>query len=356
MDRPTDDRWRVWATELSRWWTFFNDEYVRGAMRAPSLEVKEGLGALGTWDGGKRRIAVSAEHILRDEWSEVLDTLRHEMAHQYADEVLHVRGETPHGSAFGHALHHLRVRDRSRDERPGANGAQGVSAKIAKLLTLAGSPNEHEAQVAMNKARELLLKHNIEAVHEARPYRVIQIGPLKKRHQAWEYDLAGILGAYFFVKALWVPSYDAARCENGVRLELYGTPTNLEMAEYVYHFLTGVLERSWAAYKRSQGIRKNRDRRVYYLGLLRGFDAKLAEQDRTFAQSGSRALVIRGDARLNAYYRHLNPRTQSVSGSSLRVTAAFLDGLEDGRAISINKPVSTGPTGFGGYLGAGRRR
>ena len=38
-----------------------------------------------------------------------------------------------------------------------------VLERIRKLLALAGSPNQHEAEIAMRKAHELMLRHNIEA-------------------------------------------------------------------------------------------------------------------------------------------------------------------------------------------------
>ena len=38
---------------------------------------------------------------------------------------------------------------------------QDIVDRIAKLLALANSPNEHEAAAAATKAQELLLEHNL---------------------------------------------------------------------------------------------------------------------------------------------------------------------------------------------------
>ena len=43
-------------------------------------------------------------------------------------------------------------------------GEDHVLDRIAKLLALAESPNEHEAQAAMSAAQRLMLKYNVEAV------------------------------------------------------------------------------------------------------------------------------------------------------------------------------------------------
>ncbi len=328
----------AWCRELAQWWSYFNEEYLGGALRAPSIELFDSVADLGRWDRNRRLIGLSRSHLREDPWSEVMDTLRHEMAHQFAHEILRATDERPHGAAFQDTMRRLRV-----EPKAGAPAAEAITGRIAKLLSLASSANEHEAQIAMNKARELLLRYNLEPSSGApKRYFAQQIGPLKKRHQAWEYELAAILGDFFFVRCIWVPSYDTGTLRAGTRLELYGTHTNLEMASYVHGFLSKLLERLWRGYKVVNNIPNDRDRRGYFLGLLQGFQSKLEAQDKIREQT--RALVYQGDPQLEAYYRYRNPRIQRVGGTSVQQSEAFLDGVVKGQTITINKPVQSGPS------------
>ena len=111
----------------------------------PLVEIVDARSFLGRWYGGERRYAVIAHsHIEEDPWLDVLDTLRHEMAHQYVDEVLAISGEPPHGPAFRRACEKLRCSPRAR----GVSATGKLTAedrllqRLRKVLSLAESPND----------------------------------------------------------------------------------------------------------------------------------------------------------------------------------------------------------------------
>ena len=326
-------------------------------MSAPTFRLDEASTRLGVWEREHRCIGISVSHILRDPWLGVLETLRHEMAHQFADEILKATDEAPHGPAFQRACERLRVGAAARgdcDVRVRLEADRGLMSKVEKLLSLATSKNENEAQTAMNKARELMISRRIAAPSSSRTetaYDVVQTGPLKKRHEAWEYQLASILNRFFFVETLWCDSFDAATGRSGTRLELYGTAAHLQMADYVHEYLSRLLPDLWTRYKRDHGIRSNRDRRGYFSGVLAGFRAKLTEQDSTLAE---RLAVVpsRSDPQLERFYRYINPRIRSVGGGLVRDSDAYRDGVDTGRSVTIQRPLES-DGGFQGHLGPG---
>lgn len=352
---------RAWGRALYRWWEHTNREYLHGALRRPQIHLGDGEAHLGEWDPAQRRITISRQHIRRDPWTAVLDTLRHEMAHQFVWEVLGARDERPHGEAFRQACQRLRC-----DPRPTAaahvagDDEQRVVRLVRKLLSLGDSPNENEAQAAVNKAQRLLLEYNIDLVEAdaARAFERRQLGRVKGRHPAWELWLAMILNEYFFVEVLWVRSYDAPRDREGTLLEIYGTATNLDMAEYVYDYLSQLLERLWDDYRTARGLTDNRERMRYFAGVLQGFHGKLGRQRADLAEGAAdvpatRDLVWQGDPQLQAWYRWHNPRIQTRQTGGVAASDAFRHGVEEGRRVSLRRPV-TSADGRGGLLTEGR--
>ncbi|SVE56746.1 uncharacterized protein METZ01_LOCUS509600, partial [marine metagenome] len=207
--------------------------------------------------------------------------------------------------------------------------------RIKELLALAGSPNEHEAATAMRLAQKYLLQYNLEFEDLAgeRDYGFRYLGDCAARVQEYQYVLSNILQEYFFVLAIWTYSYDPDRDKPGKRLQICGTKQNLEIASYVYAYVTGASEPLWAAHKASTATKKKlRGTRLQYLaGLLQGLKQKLERQKNTLEQE--QGLVWVGDTRLTEYYRHLNPRIRSVSGSGVARSSGYADGVRDGRKL-----------------------
>ena len=354
MDRAgvETDLHRSWIRKLYSWWRHYNEEYLGGVLRLPLIELGGAGEVLGSWDGSRRLLRIAASHIAADPWLRVMETLRHEMAHQYAGEVLQATDEAPHGEAFRRACAVLRctpaARASSEDEHSRGESDR-LLQRLQKVLSLTDSPNEHEAETAVQKARRLLLKYNIDVVEldQQRSFGHRCLGSIKGRRASYELWLAAILQEFFFVETLWVPTYRAQEDKTGTVLEIYGTSANLDMAEYVYAYLCGLLQRLWLEYKTRQELPGNRERQRYWAGVLEGFHHKLREQEQAIASE--RALVWRGDGQLAAYYRHINPRVHTRYGSGVAESAAYRDGLEEGRRVQIHRPVETA-AGFGGYL------
>ncbi len=145
------------------------------------------------------------------------------------------------------------------------------------------------------------------------------------------------ISKFFFVEAIWTFGYDQNENRSGQVLEIYGTPENVEMAEYVYGYLQNISELLWAEYKRREKIRGNRHRRTFIYGLLDGFYNKLDSRN---IENQSKKLVWMGDPQLKEFYRRKNPRTaRSPSRYSRSCQDTYDSGKTQGKNLVIHKGI-----------------
>jgi hypothetical protein len=347
--------------ELKETWKGINWTYFRGGLRLPTLQLVESESRLGAWHGGTRVLEISRNLVLRSPWPAVVEVLKHEVAHQYVQEVLGVTDETAHGPAFRKVCDRLGIdaaasgMPTTRSEAPEALDAAGTSPqnriveRISQLLALAESNNPHEAEAAMAAAQRLMLKYNLErpAQGDQRRYGTRTLGEPKGRVSESERMVAMILGKFFFVEVIWVPAYRPWDQTRGSLLEICGTEENLAMADYVYGFLTHAAENLWQRHQREHGIRSNRDRRVFLSGVMSGFAEKLAKQNVQDAKAG---LVWVKDGNLETFFRQRHPHVRHVRHEGQRKNEAYVEGREAGKRLVLRKAVEAAATSGGKAL------
>ena len=323
-----------------------NLAHFRGRLVRPVLELADAPSRLGRWERAVRTIQLARSLLTDHGWGVAVEVLKHEMAHQFVDEVLGLDGESAHGPAFRDVCAERGIDARaagvpqpcaSRDEEG------RILDRIAKLLALAASPNVYEAQSATLAAQRLMLKYNLGAQRHGRPrsYGFRHLGRPTGRLTESERVLATILGDHFFVQVIWVPVWRPLEGKRGSVLEVCGTPENLELAEYAHSFLTHTAERLWQAYKCECGQRGDAGRRVYLAGVMAGFREKLRAQQRKNQKVG---LVWVGDSDLARYFRQRHPHVRWTRHAGERRSEVFAHGQAAGRQIVIHRGVSQGPS------------
>jgi hypothetical protein len=340
---------------LGRTWEEINQNHFAGRMRRPVIALDQTSGRLGRWDGERRTLGLSRALVLDQSWATVREVLKHEIAHQFVDEVLGVRDQSAHGPAFASICQRFGIDGRASGLpalNEGSRTATGepVLRRIARLLALAGSPNLHEAEAAMRQAQRLMLKYNIDAVTSAaiRGYGFRHLGAPLPRIDAARQILAGILGDHFFVEVIWVPSYDPRTGREGRVLEVCGSPANLEVAAWVHDFLLETGQRLWREHQQREGIRGDRDRRRFLLGVMMGFRTKLEEATATSRQEG---LIWQGDPELTTYLRQRYPRRSSGGRIGYETDTAYQKGHQAGQNIVLRRAVQTDGENRGRLLG-----
>ena len=337
---------RLLVRELLLEWRRINASHFKDALMAPVLAMGLSQAHLGRWHGHTRTLEISRPLVLAQPWGAVVEVLKHEMAHQYVDEVLKVTGESAHGNAFrevckrwGIDAASAGVPEPTEDHHAGQR-TRAVE-RIARLLALAESPNVHEAEAAMAAAQRLMLKHNLELrdAHASSPrYEFRHLGePSGRVHEA-ERLLAAILGKHFFVEVIWVPVYRPREGKRGSVLEICGSADNVEMAAYVHAFLRHTAQELWEEHKRATGERSNRERRTFLAGVMAGFADKLSRQAKEHASLG---LVWVKDGDLEHFYRVRHPYIRNVRYGGRMRNEAFAHGKEAGKKIVLRKPIGS---------------
>lgn len=332
-------------------WKHLNWSHFGEQLDAPSFELVDRASTLGRWLPDRRTIEIARHLVLGQPWAVVVEVLKHEMAHQYAHEVLGAHDETAHGPTFRSVCERLGIDPASSGVPlvPPSEDEARVLDRVAKLLALAESANEHEAQAAMAAAQRLLLKHNLEqrAVAHTRGYAFRHVGTPAARHAEHEKILGTLLGRHFFVEAIWIATYLPREGRRATVLELCGTPANLEIAAYVHAFLLQTGERLWRHHRVANAIAGDRDRRTFLAGVMTGFAKKLAREAQRHREEG---LVWVKDGDLERFYARRHPRVRVFKYGGGRKREAFVHGTAAGEKIVLHRGVTSGPTARGRLL------
>lgn len=336
--------------ELARCYDRINWTHFGERLKRPVIALAETSHRLGQWLRATRTLELQRQLVLDAPWPAVLAVLEHEMAHQFVDEVLRVRDETAHGETFRRVCEERGIDARAHGApvvRDGADAGDRVLDRIRKLLALAGSSNQHEAEAAMKRAHELMLRHNLEQLPVKHEFEVRHLGEPRRRANPVEAEIVGLLSELFFVEAISIPVYVPRTALHGRVYEIAGTLANVEMACHVFAFLLATADRLWRENRGDRRVRSGRDRVAYQTGVIRGFRDKLLAERVELRGAG---LVWVGDRRLEEYYRRRHPRVVTRR-RSLRIDGAHRAGREAGRTVVLHKPVTTGGTSGPKLLG-----
>lgn len=320
-------------------------------LRRPPLAWSESETTLGAWTTMPPGISLSTALLTRYSWVTLIEVLKHEMAHQFVAEVLGKTDESAHGPAFAKVCADRKIDARAAGIPQVESGdADHAVDKIRRLLALAESANQHEAEAAMAAAQRLMLKYNLEEVsrNKVRDFVVAHLGEPTGRVQESQRVLAGILRKFFFVEVLWISVWRPLEAKRGSVLEVCGTKPNVEMADYVHAFLSHSAERLWQQHKRKHQIRQDRDRRKFHAGVMAGFYKKLDSERAPRAEEG---LVWSGDAQLNAHFKSRYPKTTTAHYSSSSGTEAHSAGRAAGQSLVLHRGMGQGASGGTKLLG-----
>lgn len=342
------------------------------------IEICDAETFWGQWNAETRCIRVSRKLLREHPWDQVLGVLKHEMAHQMVDEVLHsnrVDEERPHGDSFqaacralGVPAHFARASSRLRSHQQAADldwrldtaqddESERMLEKIRKLLALASSSNEHEAVLAMNRAREIFAKYNLEHAERSEfVHLVISTG--SKRMEVHTKKILSILLNHFYVEVISGHTFDVRSGESHRMFELIGRRENVLMAEYVYHFLLKQSELLAGQLMRTHARTTKVSRKSFRLGILQGFKEKLkaAETPEEGQPSvlANALIAFSGDRKLEDYIGTVYRRLRRTRGAMQSIDPeAFRQGKSEGRKLTLNKPVSSSGVNLGRLL-AGR--
>jgi hypothetical protein len=279
--------------------------------------------------------------------------IRHELAH-YMAFIQHGSSIQAHGTefrAFCKSLNwdekvYLATTCLDDGEINQPSQESNVLRKIQKLIALATSRNQHEAELAMIKSQELLIKHHIDVnslQQETEEKTILKRILKQKREDAKMRSIALILET-FFVSSVY------SRSSEFIYLEIVGSVVNVEIADYVSSFLTLELDKLWNhARKNHADLKGLIAKNSFFLGVAKGYCDKIQFLKKSYQEEVSQALMIIEKKLTEAkvmVYPHLSQK--KTSGKFCHNASKL--GEQTGKSLSIKPGVGTATTKFGNLL------
>jgi hypothetical protein len=317
----------------------------------PLFAIRDFKRRWGSWSSEKREISLSAELVYHHSWGAVREVLFHEMAHQYAEQVLHGGNEAPHGPTFRRACHMLRANPKAStghlllDQRLSddvADKEDRVLSLVRKLMALGRSENSFEAQAAMAKAHELLRNHqpDVGIGQETGDFISTLVGQPALRHSQEHYALSNLLQDFYFVCGVWVPAYALDRARMGTVLEITGRMHNVRTASYVHDFVMRFIEGRWKEYTGAAPLNRHR-KSDFSMGIIQGFRKKISD-GATSGQNPGRglSLVALKDRELENQVAYQYPHLRKIRGRAVRRDEKVIrDGIAVGRNLILHRGI-----------------
>ena len=259
-------------------------------LKKPNFEIITSMRKWGTWSSKRNIIQINQKLLRHYPWEAVRHVVRHEIAHMIVSEIWKLDGEVaPHGDAFKKACKILNIPSTASDSPSylmefGVTN-EAVVRKVKKLMALSSSSNDNESTSAMAKAHRLMKKHNIKDVEDtvddiyvARP-----IGVVGKNVPGYLRDICHILEEFYFVKH--ISSYHYKGGKSLRHIQIFGKPENVDLAEYVFHFLYNQGMLHWEEFKKEckengENIRGNYSKNSYLESFYRGYNYKLKAESK----------------------------------------------------------------------------
>ncbi len=240
---------------------------------------------LGYFDPELYEIGLNKELMIEQD-SSVFNILRHELAH-YITFIEHGPNTPHHGEAFRNICRRYGwdkevYLSQGKLEAKAHPKKAKISEKVQKLIALSNNSSEEEASSAMVKAKELILKYNVQSPpkfsHSDEEWRLIRLAKFKRVSAKWQ-AIASIL-RHFYV-------YPVFNHGKGIAyLEAFGEKHHIEIVESLSVFLDREFEKFW---KEETSLKGPRQKNAFFRGIAVGYCEKIKECTH---HSSTHALIV----------------------------------------------------------------
>lgn len=290
--------------------------------------------------------------LMRSNKEQLYNIIRHELAH-YMIFINLGDGVPHHGSEFREFCQKLGWDEAVYRATVCLEGAVNISAeeenailrKVQKLMALAASSNKNEAEQAMIKSQQLLLKHNLEFKHvEPEEETWILKRIIKQKKMGAKTRAIGKILETFFVSIVYNRTRDCTY------LEILGNSVNVEIAEYVAMVLDSEFENLWNQAKAQAELKGSVAKNSFFLGLAKGYCDKINALKRNYQADVAKAILVLENKLANAK-EMAYPRLSSVRGSGTYCADSSALGEKMGRQLSINPALGKSTSRFQALIG-----
>lgn len=282
------------------------------------------------------------ENLMHASKKQLHDVIRHELAH-YMTFINYGKAIQPHGEEFrafcqlmgwGEEVYRATI---CLEEGQNVSGIEenSILRKVQKLMALSNSSNKNEAEQAMIKSQQLLLKHNIDSKYiDGDDDEKIFLKRImkQKKENAKMRSIAKILET-FFVSIVY------KRAGEYIYLEVLGNAVNIEIAEYVANVLHLELENLWNQAQKYANLKGAIAKNSFFIGIATGYCNKIQALKREYNSDITNALMIIEkkliDAKAMVY-----PRLSSTKSNANYCSKSLMLGEQMGKHLNINPAIN----------------
>ena len=202
-----------------------------------------------------------------------------------------------------------------------------ILKKVQKLFSLASSDNPHEAELATQKAKQLLMNHQLNYVGDQQDQFYMKRVLEGKRVQGKHYAISSILQEFHLL-----PVFNQGKGK--FWLEITGTEEELEVGNYLASYLDQSLEQLW---KKNQNLHKLKGlqaKNSFMAGVAKGYIAKL-----NHGPTSQKPGLIKLQSELARRSSLVYGRTGSTSSQANINSKSMTKGVQEGRSLSIKKAL-----------------
>ncbi len=279
--------------------------------------------------------------------------IRHEIAH-YMTFIDYGNCVEPHGRQFREFCQSMGWPEEVKkattclDDEVGVHKEEesAVLRKVQKLMALAASSNQHEAEQAMVKSQQLLLKHNISSdyIEDSDEEKIFLKRIMKQKKKNAKMQAIAIILRTFFVNTVY-NRQDGATC-----LEIVGSATNIEIAEYVANTLVHELENLWNQARKQQfALKGTVAKNSFFLGVAKGYCDKINSLKKQCNSEVSNALIVI-EKKLQDAQNMVYPRLRNSSSQARHCSESSQLGQQAGRGLNINPGINNSAKNSGSYI------
>lgn len=288
---------------------------------------------LGYFDSNFYEIGIH-ERLIHTSIQQLQNILRHELAH-YMIFIQHGASVEPHGHEFktfclslGWGEEVYRAATCLEDAEPVPEEESPILRKVKKLMALSSSSNPNEAEQAMLKSQQMLLKHQIDVEFIDEEKIILKRVLGRKKQDAKMSAIAAILQT-FFVSVVY------NRGRDFIYLEIVGLHENVEIAEYVAAFLDRELDKLWETARREVPLKGKVAKNSFLLGISRGYCQKVEALKRDYHEQA--LMVI--EKQLVDIQGMVYPRLSTLRSSRQVCADSSSLGEKMGRSLTIHPAV-----------------
>jgi len=267
----------------------------------------------------------------------LLSVIRHELAHYLVFiEQGHVQPHGPEFKAFCRKMCWDEEISKAALTLPSATQEDSdLLRKVKKLLALSSSSHENEAEQALLKSQQLLLKYHLDEktlpnLDEEKVFLCRAL--VQPRKNAKMVAMTKILET-FFVGVVFRKGYQ------NTTLEVIGSETNIKIASYVASVLERQLEELWESTKREHNLKGLLAKNSFFLGLATGYCDKVGALKKRASSHETQALILLDKALARAKALAYGKLSSTTSRNSTDEASALL-GEQAGRSLNISQGVT----------------